>query len=115
MIPVQTTTIRVLRRPADVTAGPFEARPEPVVIASGVRAQVSTGRGMETAGTQEVVHFRMTCDPVDLHHLDQVEDEVTGEVYEVQWARQRPGFGLDHTQAALKQVSGAVSTPRVTF
>src|SRR4051812_20257731 len=104
MIPVATTTIRVLRQtPAPE---PYEAAVddhgdpvEPTVVASGVRAQISTSRGAEArAGSQEIVDFRLSCDPVQLNHHDQVEDEASGDVYEVTWARMRTGLGLDHVE-----------------
>lgn len=112
MIPVNTTTISVLRVPVDPTADPTDPKPAPEVIARGVRAHISTSRGSEevsVGSSQEVVYFRMSCDPTDLTGQDQVRDEQTDEVYDVTWARQRIGFGLDHTQAGLKQVRGVVS------
>ena len=113
-IPVHTTTISVLRVPADPERDPLDPQPPAAVIASGVRAHISTSRGSEavaSGGSQEVVYFRMSCDPTDLVHTDQVQDEQTGELYEVTWARFRVGMGLDHTQAGMKQVSGVVSAP----
>lgn len=111
MVPLSTTTIRVLR--PNPSNEPYEAKGAPTVVASGVRAHISSPSGREIAsgGSQEVVQFRLSCDPVDLNHLDQVQDETTDELYEVEWARQRIGVGLDYTQAGLKQVSGAVSRP----
>jgi hypothetical protein len=119
MIPVSTTTIAVLRIDADPTRDPTDAQPPAAVIASGVRAHISTSRGIEatsTGASQEIVYFRMSCDPVDLSNADQVRDEATGEVYDVLWSRPRTGAipGLDHVQAGLRQVSGVVSEPRLT-
>lgn len=121
MIPVATTTIRVLRQvPAPE---PYEAAEDdhgdpvaPTVIAAGVRAQISTSKGAESSsGTQEIVDFRLSCDPVELDHDDRVEDERTNLVYEVTWARQRFGLGLDHTEAGLRQITGVVSSPRLVL
>lgn len=117
MITVVTTTISVLRYPIDPTADPTDPRLEPSVIASGVRAHISTSRGSEEVGsgaTQEIVTFRLSCDPTDLTNDDVVRDEQSGEEYEVLWARHREGLGLSHTQAAMRQVSGVVSHPRET-
>ncbi|MCK9496594.1 MAG: hypothetical protein M0R75_14020 [Dehalococcoidia bacterium] len=112
-----TTTIAVLRVPADPARDPLDPKPPAAVIACGVPAHISTSRGSEevsSGGSQEVVYFRMSCAVTDLRSTDQVRDEVTGEVYEVTWARERRGLGLDHTQAGLKQVAGVVSEPRFT-
>lgn len=111
-IPINTTLITVLRTGE---YEPYETPPEPTVVASKVRAHISTSQGTEVVagGSQSVVTFRMSCDPVDLTHLDQVRDETTGEMYEVSWVHQRRGLGLDHTQAGLRQVHGVVSTPRL--
>lgn len=115
MIPVATTTISVLRVPADPLRDPEDPQPPAEVIASGVRAHISTSRGREVVqgqASQEIVDFRLSCDPTDLDGGDQVKDEATDEVYEVTWARLRRGFGLDHTQAGLKQVSGVLPVSR---
>lgn len=111
-LPNATTRISVLRKAADATRDPYDTQPAATAVATGIRAHISAPmqRSDEEVhgGSQEVVQFPMHCDPVDLRHTDQVEDEATGEVYEVVWARQRlamPG-GLDHVEAELKQVSG---------
>lgn len=107
-VPVATTTIAVLRVPFDPARDPYDAKPAAEVIASGLRAHISTPRGREqiAGGSQEVVEFRLSCDPVDLRHTDQVRDEQTDAVYDVTWARVRRGLGLDHIEAGLKQVAG---------
>ena len=105
---LHTTTIGVLRISADPARDPYDAKPAAEVIASGIRAHISTPRGREqtAGGSQEVVEFRLSCDPVDLRHTDEVQDEQTGALYEVTWARVRQGLGLDHIEAGLKQVAG---------
>ena len=107
-VPLHTTTIAVLRVAADPARDPYDPKPFPDVIAVGVRAHISTPRGREqtAGGSQEVVEFRLSCDPTDLRHTDQVHDEQTGVAYEVTWARGRQGLGLDHIEAGLKQVTG---------
>lgn len=111
-LPINTTTIRVLR--PDPTDEPYEEKGVGTTVASGVRAHISTTRGDEepSGGDQEVVFFRLSCDPVDIHHADRIEDESTGEAYDVQWARLRRGLGLDHVEAGLRQVEGIASGPR---
>lgn len=103
--PLATTTLRV-ERPA--AAEPYETATYETV-ASGVRGHISGPRGSEggTARTQEDVAFPFGCDPVDVSHLDRIVDEATDEVYEVVWARQRAGLGLDHVVGELRQVTGA--------
>lgn len=117
MIPTATTTVRVLRWPPPAedaeVVGPYEDRTagetvEQEVVVEGVRAHISTGAGAQRPqgqGTQEIVIFRMACDPCDVQHGDTVED-AAGEQYEVVWARRRRGLGLDHMQVGMRQVSG---------
>lgn len=118
MIPLHTTYITVKRRPADPGHDPYEPyEPGPagdeVVVASNVRAQISSpsGREVVAGGSQEIVQFSMSCDPVDLKNTDTVLDQTTNEVYQVVWARKRTSVdgSLDHTRASLKQVTGLVS------
>lgn len=117
MLPISTTTIAVLRpNPADE---PYETPGAPSTVASGIRAHISTSRGDETTtgGDQEVVYFRLDCDPFagTIDHGDQIVDLGTDEVYEVLWSRLRRGLGLDHHEAGLKQVAGVRSAPVAGF
>lgn len=110
-LPYATTTVRIIRPHA--ADEPYVEAGASSVIASGVRAHISSGPGRESPeGQQEIGLFRMSADPVDLDHLDRVEDEGTGEVYEVQQVHQRRGLGLDHTFARLRQVAGVVTELR---
>jgi len=115
VIPFATSRIRVYRVPADPDRDPLDEAPPAEVIAEDVRSNISSpfGRERNLGGVQEVVEFSLSCDPVDLTNLDQVEDQDTGEMFEVVWARQRVGFGLDHTRAGLKQVTGVASSSRL--
>jgi hypothetical protein len=109
MIPVATTTIRVLRSATDATTDPYDPPAAPAAaVASGVRAVISapTGRERNIGGTEQAVEFSLNCDPVDLAHTDTVEDEATGIAYQVVWVTQRSGFGLDHTRAGLREIVG---------
>lgn len=110
-IPLATTTITVRRVPDDEDLDPYDEQPEPETVASGVRAHISTRTGRETVagGSQEVVSFGLSCDPVDLRHTDEVVDDTTGETFEVVWAISRQGLGMDHVQAGLERVTGVVS------
>lgn len=112
MIPLHTTFIKVVRYSPANPGGqdPYEPKipNSELTIAENVRAQISspTGKEIVAGGSQEIVQFQLSCDPVDLRNTDQVIDQTTGEKYEVIWARKRTGLSLDHTRAALKQVSG---------
>ena len=112
-IPFSTTTITVLRVSADPDRDPYDPEPEPSTVASGVRAHISTQAGEETVagGSQQVTNHRLSCDPFTggLHHKDRIEDDTSGEVYDVVWSVSRYGVGMDHFQARLNQVSGVVS------
>jgi hypothetical protein len=112
-IPFATTTISVLRVPADPDRDPYDLQPDPATVAAGIRAHISTQAGEETVagGSQQVTNHRLSCDPFDsgLHHKDQVVDDTSGETYEVVWSVSRYGVGMDHFQARLNQVSGVVS------
>lgn len=108
MIPLATTTITVSRRGSE--SANYET-PILTVVASGVRAHIGSPFGSETlqGGSRESVAFRLDCDPVELDSECRVTDERTAELYEVIWAKQRKGLGLDHTVADLRQVSGSAS------
>jgi len=79
-VPLHTTTVSVLRVPADSARDPYDPQPEPEVVDSGVPAHISSPSGRErtAGGSQEVVEFRLTCDPTDLTHTDRVQDDQTG-------------------------------------
>lgn len=111
MIPLHTTTIAVLSPPQAEEGewpDPYDEQPAREESASGVRAHISSPAGSEQiiGGEQEVVMFRLSCDPVTLTHRDWVEDEQTGDVYQVVWVMQRKGLGLDHVEAGLRTVRG---------
>src|SRR3546814_16573557 len=92
-VPLHTTTVSVLRVAANPTRDPYDTQPAPSVVASGIRAHISSPRGREqtAGGSQEVVEFRLTCDPVDPRHTDQVQDEQTSALYEVTRSERRRG------------------------
>lgn len=110
-LPLATTTISVQRVTADLsTVDPYEVTAAPETVASGVRAHIGDPSGSELvagAAAQQDISARLDCDPIDLHNTDVVVDDLTGETYEVVWTRARAGFGLDHTVAGLRQVTGA--------
>lgn len=110
-IPIATTTIAVLRTAVLATDDPYEVTASPDTVATGVRAVIGAPAGSELvagAGAQEDVTHRLDCDTTDLRNTDQVRDEVSLAVFNVVWSRQRVGFGLAHTVAGLRQVTGVV-------
>lgn len=109
---LDTTTIAVTRPSPGSDIDPYVVSDDIAreQIASGIRAHISApgGREIEAGGSQEVVEWRLYCDLVDLQRTDRVEDENTGETYEVLFASQRLALGMDHVIAGLKKVSGTV-------
>lgn len=114
-LPMATTTIDVLRlASADMYADPY-ANPKAVdnrrtVVASGVRAVMSTPSGGEqqAGGEQSTIIRKFDCDVCDITYLDLIKDNTTGIVYEVQWVAEHNGFGLDHMSGKATKVSGLV-------
>lgn len=108
MIPINTTTISIFRPPSG--QDPYDAAPN-TKEAAGVRAVIGSPSGTDRAigGDQQIISARLTADPCDLRHYDEVRDDVTGETYAVVWSRKRNGFGLDHVAAGLRQVTGAAN------
>lgn len=108
MIPLHTTTITVLRPPANVD--PYDGAPARPV-ATNVRAVIGSPSGADTrlGGDVSSVSARLDCDPCDVKFYDQVRDDQTRDVYEIVWLRNRSGFGLDHVEAGLAQVQGAAN------
>lgn len=107
-IPLATTTITIQRPSVDPDRDPYEEDPAPDTVAEGVRAHISSPSGREqiVGGEQEIVTFRLSCDPIDLQHVDTVVDDSTGEEYEVVWTLSRTGLGMPHVQAGLRKTTG---------
>lgn len=116
MIPFATTTISVLRSPADEPAegedyrDPYDTQPDRTAVHVGVRAHISapSGREQVAGGEQAVTRFGLACDPIELRHTDWVLDETTDITYRVVWAARRTGLpALEHTAGALELIEGA--------
>lgn len=110
MIGHATTTITVLRVADDLNRDPYDPQPAPAEVHTGVRAHIgsATGRERQAGGEQTVTDLRLTCDPVDLRHTDQIRDDTTGETFHVVWVKQRTGLSMDHVTAFLQYIEGAV-------
>jgi hypothetical protein len=122
VIPVATTTVKTWRKDSEIasTEDPWDdGYPDDVtadfaILDEGVRAVISVGGGTYAGrevgpGTSEAVAFNMLADPTDLQYLDEVEDEITGQRYAVEWVVHNPGVGgiLASTRAGLSTRKGA--------
>lgn len=111
-LPYANTTITILRVPESAELDPTEAPPAAVEVVTGVRAVIATASGSEelySGASQERIYFKLNADPCDMRHDDVVRDDKTGEEYEATWVHQRMGGLLDHTEAGLRQVRGAMA------
>lgn len=105
---LSTTTITV-RRP-DGDGDPYDVQVAETVTATGVPAHIGSPTGGDTraGGEREVVDATLILDPSPALTLrDEVDDETTGETWQVVWVRQRHGLGIDHQRAGLRSVKGA--------
>lgn len=118
MIPISTTTVRTWRKSPtteedpwgsgyDAPAGAF------AILEEGVRAVIAVGGGSQAGqtvgpGDSESVRFNLLADPCDLQYLDEVEDEITGQRYQVEWAISSPGIDgmLSSVRAGLTTRKG---------
>lgn len=121
-IPLATTTITVVgKRPQsgdDPDADGYDTpAPEDFVLATAVRACISApnsarkgSSGADSSATDETESYALRCDVFTdgLSRFDQVTDETTGVVYQVDTVMSsRPTqFGLDHIHATLKLQRG---------
>lgn len=108
MIPLATTTITVTRVPADPARDAYDPAPDPVTVATGIRAVIGqpTAAVTLTGGDEVAYRFPLTCDPTDLQPGDTIVD-AAGIEYRLDWARLETGFGLDHMTGSLRIVTGA--------
>lgn len=114
-IPINTTTVTVIR-PVDAgNTDPYEETPptEWVTIATGVRAALglTSGTGSQNGsslpGDTEQTGYQFVSDPVDLQYQDRIIDDYDGRTYEVVYAVTSPALaGLSNTQAGLNYVQG---------
>lgn len=122
MIPVATTTVKTWRKDSEVasTEDPWDdGYPDDVtsdfaILDEQIRAVISVGGGTYAGrtvgpGDSEQVNFSLLADPCDLQYLDEVEDEITGQRYAVEWVVHNPGVGgiLASTRAGLSTRKGA--------
>lgn len=108
VIPIATTSVRVERVAVDPTRDPYDPKPAPSIVASGIRAHLSAPSGSErlAGGSEQRIDRHLDCDLADVRHYDEVVDEGTGLRYQVVWAESRTGLGLDRVEAGLRRVEG---------
>ena len=107
MIAVATTTVTVRTITEDE---PGEGRTV-TSTARHVRAHFSAVSGSESTspgGGQSTLSGTALLDPCTVAHTDQLVDENTGEVWEVQATRLNRGVGLDHVRCEVKRIEGVV-------
>ena len=124
MIPLATTKVKIWRKDAatEATRDPWEDGypDDPAqandfsVLDEGVRAVIAVGGGTYAGrtvgpGDSETVNFSLLADPCSLQYLDEVEDEYTGDRYQVEWVVHTPGIEgeLASTRAGLSTRKGA--------
>lgn len=109
-LPLSTTTIAVKRTAAGSDTDPYVVsdNTSDTTVATGIAAHISAPSGFErVAGSgQEAVEFRLACETAAIGNNDRIIDLETNEIYEVIWAENRRGLGLDHTVAGLRKVTG---------
>lgn len=114
-VPLPTTKITITRVTILATDDPTEVSGTSTVVAQHINAHLSAPSGSEQrdvglTASQERVGYKLIADPCDLRHDDTVLDETTSVVYQVTWARERPGVDseFDYTEAEVYIVSGQV-------
>lgn len=108
MLPLATTTVSVLERPD--TVDPYEDTGDDwTPIHTGVAAHISDPSGTERAigGQQSEINAVLLADTTAIAHTHRILDESTGDIYLIEWVRQRQGLALDHTKAGLIVFEGA--------
>lgn len=110
MIPLSTTTIDVLRAPANSGYDePYSGGSDPAgwaTVATNIRAVIHhpTGNLDLAGGQQNVVNYGLVCDPVDLVHTDQIYDRSSKRTYRLTWFMAYP----EHVEAGMRDVEGEV-------
>ena len=109
-LPVATHRVTILRADDLVDRDSYDDPPTWTAVARHVRAVIGSPSGEERTGRAEAETVNVTAqiDPVDagLRHLDRIQDDDSGTVWNVQWADWRQGLGLDHYTAGLVRYDG---------
>lgn len=112
-IPFNTTFVTV-SRPTTVDVEPYDGEPNKAVVATHVRAVIGafsrtvSATEYRAGGEEASTILKLTCDipPSKIDHLDWIVDETTGVEYQVNWAFERVGLGLDHMTCEIQRIQG---------
>jgi hypothetical protein len=113
MMPLATTTYTI-KRATNLTGDSAEALNFEVVY-TGVEGSTVYLSGSESliGGDRERVDGRILLDPgFDVHHADQVVDELTGDAWDVSFVRHRTGLDLDHQVLGVYAITGTARGSR---
>lgn len=108
-LPLTTTTVTIERLADGVD--PYEAEVWSTAY-TGVPAVISgsSGVGQNIGGAQQTLNGKLFVDgAINVKKADRVTDGISGEVWMVDWVRQRYELGLGHRVAGLTLVEGAVN------
>lgn len=107
-LPITTCRINVLR--SDPSIDPMVDAVY-LVRATGIPAVIHTNSGLERRGggnQSETLGRLDVALGVDIRRYDRVVDTTSGHTWEIDWIRNRNGFGLDHQEAGVHLVEGAL-------
>jgi hypothetical protein len=112
MLPLSTTTYTVYRATnIDEDAG--EALDfQPVIVGLPGNTVFLSGSESVVGGDRERVDARIIIEEADVRHFDHVLDDVTGDTWQVAFARRRTGLGLDHLVLGVYQTTGVARGTR---
>ena len=111
-IPLALTNITIQRvTPVagdDSIVDGYDNQPDPVTIASGIRATIGQPEAsvVLVGGDRVVYSATFDADPCDIQPGDTIIDG-NGFQWTAEWARLVKGLGLDHVQGSLRFVVGA--------
>lgn len=111
-VPLTTTTYTV-RRASNITEDSGEAL-QFEDIQTGLPGNTVYLSGSESVvgGDRERVDARILVEPADITKSDHLVDELTGDTWQVAFARHRTGLGLDHLVLGVYQVTGTARGTR---
>lgn len=106
-LPFTTTTVTI-ESDASAAADGLDA-PSWVTKRADEPARVSGPSGASERIGQERVDAVLFVNPgTDLALTDRVTDQLTGHIYRVLYVQEVVGFGLDHTKAGLRRITGSL-------
>lgn len=107
-IPIATTTVTVLRA-SEPEPGEGRTLTEAAAAVRAVIGSLSGSESVRPGGGRSTSDAKLTCDVADIIPTDVIEDDTTGERWEVEWVEIKPGLGLDHMEGGLARYRGAAA------